>query len=246
VTERAAVSRAVARLVCASAGAFALASGCEPQDIYLFDGAAPRADAGASEPEPSEPDPDRETDDDADDDDAATSARPDAAPPRSEQPRCLSAACQTCVAESRCAAPGAQLFCHPQSGACLLACDSAAVPPVGCPASQHCDPAVGLCVACASESDCGGAVPVCDERVGICVECASGVDCPATSPVCDAETSRCVQCLGDANCRGFEEDLRCLPAEQRCVECVVDADCVFDPRKPFCKSEHECDDSIDD
>jgi hypothetical protein len=232
-----------------------LASGCEPQEIYLFDGpptltgSGEEADAGPQD-EPNEP-------------------RVDAGPadPPPPPPDCETQACDECVVSGACQVGSTTLFCHPRSGECVLPCDpSAGVLAAGnCPMGQLCEPG-GFCVSCLSETDCGAPEPACDLSGNVCVECVvGGSTCPVARPVCDPaekrciecnvddecalglvcfeEARRCVQCQTDLDCSGRDDDVFCLPGELRCVECVTDADCrVSEPDKPFCSSERECED----
>jgi hypothetical protein len=232
-----------------------LAVGCEPQEIYLFDGPPTRAgrdvDAGR-EDEPNEPPP------------------PDAGPEDplpSPPPACETEACEACVTSGACSVGSTVLFCHPRSGECALPCDASAgaQAPGNCPAGQLCAPG-GICVGCLGGGDCAGQEPACDLTRNRCVECVVGGDtCPLARPVCDPdelrcvecnaddecgtglvcfeEAQRCVQCQTDLDCRGSDDDVLCLPGENRCVECVTDADCrLSEPDKPFCSSERECED----
>jgi hypothetical protein len=239
----------------AGAGLFALllGPGCEPQDIYLFDGPPTntRIDAGGVPDAP--PDPD------------------EPAPPDDQEPSppaCETPACDTCVEGRACAVGSTLLFCHPRSGECALPCDASAgaEAPGNCPLGRQCD-AAGICVECRANSDCGAELPACDLARNRCVECVVGGDsCPAARPVCDPIALRCIECAGDADCaatgqvcveaaqrcvqcetdldcRGRDDDVVCLPGELRCVECVSDADCrLSEPDKPFCSSERECED----
>jgi hypothetical protein len=232
------------------------AVGCEPQEIYLFDGppTSTRIDAGGSE-EPADidmPDPPLE---------------PPPSRPPPEPPACETAACNECVAQD-CAAGSVLLFCHPRSGQCVLPCDASLGPDAAgnCPTGLHCDPA-GICVDCLANADCGEPLRACDLVSNTCAECVVGGDtCPLARPVCDPAALRCVQCRVDAecaatgqvcleaeqrcaqcesdlDCRGRDDDVVCLPGEQRCVECISDADCrLSEPDKPFCSSERECED----
>ena len=245
------LARLSAALVGPSAVALVVFVGCEPQEIYLFDG--PPTTATEREPDAGE----------APDEPAPT---PDGAPER-EQPACQSAACEACVERRDCNVDSTTLFCHPLTGQCELLCDASAAPGAAgnCPAAQSCDPRLGLCVDCVANADCAdGPLTACDGARGTCVECVGPETCPAQRPVCDVEANRCiecrsdadcavtgevclpgpqrcVQCRNDADCAGRDDDVLCLPDELRCVECVSDVDCV-EPDKPFCSSERECED----
>lgn len=230
----------------------AIAAGCEPQDIYLFDEVeAPEPDAGDDEPEP-EPGPETE---------------PDAEAPSFEQPPCETAECEECL-EVGCGVQSASLFCHPVTGLCKVQCDP--VTPAGdrpCPGTQRCDTEIGLCVDCVGSDDCsGGPLQACDVERGVCVECVGPDTC--TTPgqlycdvtaqecveclddpqcgagqVCLPGDQRCVQCVDNDDCIGFEDDNLCVPGNV-CGECLTDDDCVaIDPTRPFCRQlDHECED----
>lgn len=242
------------RLAGASLVGLLLGLGCEPQEIYLFDGpptlAGSRADADAGgQPSAAQPD----------------TGPAEAAP---APPPCESEACNACVTSGKCAIGSTLLFCHPRSGECALPCSGGAGPrtPGNCPTGELCDPG-GFCVQCLGDVDCGGpqaacdlssnsctecvvggatcptARPVCDPAQLRCVECTVDAECSATGQVCFEEAQRCVQCETDSDCRGRDDDVFCLPGERRCVECVTDADCrLSEPDKPFCSSERECED----
>ena len=247
---RGAMARVLGALATPSAILLGIVVGCEPQDIYLFDELRPRPsdDAGAR-PAPSPSD------------------EPEPAPPAPEQPDCVSDACRACVSRDDCRAGTTSFFCHPETGACALSCDADAPDPAEvCPAPQHCEPRLGLCVDCVTDADCAGALSRCDVPRGECVECVVSDTCPIERPRCELPESRCVECLddtdcsatgevclpgeqrcvqcrNDVDCRGVDEAPRCFLDQQRCVECLVDADCPpQDPDKPFCTDELECDD----
>jgi hypothetical protein len=244
----------IAALLCGPGGVlFALATACEPQDIYLFDGAG--GAGGTNEPQISSSGTGGDSGQPSEDAGAAPGV----------QPACASAACDACVEQRSCSRALTPLFCHPQTGSCSLLCDADAPPEqAGCPLAERCDTRLGLCVDCLIDTDCGATLPVCDDRAGTCVECVFASDCTGARPVCDPVTSRCiecnsdvdcsatgrvclvaeqrcVQCRNDADCSGVEDDGLCLPGEQRCVECIDEDDCN-DPERPFCSAEGECED----
>lgn len=251
-TSRRAAARAVAALVGASAVALFVAGGCEPQEIYLFDGS---------------PTITRQSEPDAGEAPYVPSAEPDAAaPPDRWQPACQSPACEACVQRGVCNIESTFQFCHPVTGACEVLCDPRAPPqtPGSCPGTVRCDPRIAPCVGCVASTDCQAPLSVCDENRGSCVECLESTHCPTERPVCDLEASRCiecssdsdcaatgevcldalkrcVQCRNDADCAARGDGSHCLFREQRCVECTTDSDCV-EPGRPFCSSELECED----
>jgi hypothetical protein len=233
----------------------AVSASCAPQDIYLFDtpdeSTPPVREADAGPPPSDDPGP--------------------VAPPEQpafEQPQCETDACRDCVALDACAA-SSLLFCHPRSGACAVPCDPNALNAAGnCPMDRRCEPELGVCVECVTSADCSGERPACDPVSGRCVECVDSTTCAGATPVCDTAARRCVGCLGDAECAAAgqvclteeqrcvqcrsdaecpapgvdDDDALCHPVERRCVECLDDRDCRFDPEKPFCSAELECDD----
>jgi hypothetical protein len=227
---------------------FAIAVGCEPQDIYLFDEpeVSVEEDAG-SEPGP-EPEPE-----------------PDAEAPAFEPPSCESEACNECVENGDCNYAAAPLYCHPVTGSCRLPCDPAPTATgLRCPANQSCDGDLRLCVECVGSADCSDASrTACDTERGECVECVGPETCPAERRICDVENracvecledgecaanqvcveQRCVQCRDDGDCQALEDDNVCSP-DNVCVECLDDADCIaLDPTRPFCSQlEGECED----
>jgi hypothetical protein len=248
------IARALSALVGPSAVAVLIASGCEPQEIYLFDG--PPSTSTQREPDAGDP-PDV----------PSTEADAAAPPPAREQPACESAACESCVERGACNIESTVLFCHPVTGDCELLCDAEAPAqmPGNCPSDERCDARIGLCVECVQNTDCYGPLAACDIARGTCVECVGPETCPVQRPVCDVEAARCiecnsnadcaatgevclpgpqrcVQCRNDADCAGRDDDVHCLAGELRCVECVTDDDCVEEPDKPFCSSELECED----
>jgi hypothetical protein len=229
----------------------AVAAGCEPQDIYLFDEVeeTPEPDAGDDGPEPG----------------------PDAAPPAFEPPMCDSEACDECV-EDGCVV--SNFFCHPVTGVCRAPCEPPGAPGAepACPGGQHCDTSIGLCVDCVGSDDCSdGPLLACDTERGVCVECVGPETCTPDRGICDQtaqecvgcrvdesdcaagqvclpDGQRCVQCLVDDDCSGLEDDNRCVPGEYVCGECLIDDDCVaIDPTRPFCRqADHECEDEDED
>lgn len=251
-----AITRALGALLGPGAVALFVVSGCEPQDIYLFDG--PPTTSTQREPDAGAPPP------------YVPTAEPDAAapPPAREQPACESQECEACVTRNACNVTSTVLFCHPVTGDCELLCDADAPAdmPGNCPAAERCDARLGLCVDCVENADCaygplkacdvarGTCVecvgpetcpvqrPVCDVEASLCIECSSNADCAATGEVCLPGPQRCVQCRDDADCAGRDDDVHCLAGELRCVECVTDSDCTAESDKPFCSSELECED----
>ena len=78
-----------------------------------------------------------------------------------------------------------------------------------------------------------------------CVGCLGDAQCAPAGEVCLVEEQRCVQCRTNAECPapGADDDAGlCHPDQHRCVECIDNDDCRFDPEKPVCSAELECDD----
>jgi hypothetical protein len=230
-----ALGRAGAALAATCSVALSFGLACQPQDIYLFDGApaTTRVDAGARPPEaPPEPPLPMSP---------PVQQSADAAPPR-EAPACASAACESCVARDACTLATATLFCHPATARCSVPCDPGAPAPVPgeCPDAERCDPRLGLCVECVDDDDCGASV--CDRTSGTCVECNADPDCASSGGLCLREEHRCVQCRVDDDCQIGDDSDVCLPVLFRCGECRFDSDCTSEPDKPFCSTQNECED----
>ncbi len=91
------------------------------------------------------------------------------------------------------------------------------------------------CRPCATNADCGGAVPVCDVGAGVCVECVADGDC--TSGTCSA-MNVCVGCATDAECAAADADLPICLDSGDCAECGEDSDCSG--TTPFCGGSNTC------
>jgi Cys-rich repeat protein len=107
--------------------------------------------------------------------------------------------------------------------------------------ANACDAGSGRCRACASDSECGGALPFC--RASKCVQCTQDTHCGGATPFCNG--IHCVSCRTNTDCgegrscstAGFCTNScgtdaacpasapRCYGAFGVCVECLSDADC---------------------
>jgi len=91
------------------------------------------------------------------------------------------------------------------------------------PKAPHCDPVLGECVGCRTESDCPSKSHHCIERS--CVSytpCVNSRDC-SEGNVCDRALGECVECLGKGDCVKDKEV--CVAAH--CVPvCTSDKDCA--------------------
>ncbi|HEY1557349.1 MAG TPA: choice-of-anchor Q domain-containing protein [Kofleriaceae bacterium] len=99
---------------------------------------------------------------------------------------------ETCTASSAC--ESTDPFCV--SGLCADSCtDDSQCPGAGDdPSLTHCTG--GVCVACATNTDCPASTPACVDNV--CLDCAMDSDCPASTPICDMNACRI--CQTDAEC----------------------------------------------
>lgn len=106
----------------------------------------------------------------------------------------------------------------------------------------------GLCVACLSDADCGGATPVCDPVTSACAPCASAADCAGNpgGPACatsGASQGACVACTDDSTCASPTP--RCDLPQNLCVVCLENADCAAPT--PACNpANHLCVGCVDD
>jgi len=93
-------------------------------------------------------------------------------------------------ADGRCLAPDAATDAATDAVADAGACGG------DCPgATPMCDPTSGACVACLTDSDCGGAdASRCDLTAHRCVACLTSIDCRDSTPACVAGS--CASCLG--------------------------------------------------
>ncbi len=123
----------------------------------------------------------------------------------------------------------------------------------------------GRCEACASNADCGAAMPacwgdhrchaactsaascqqqqnlpICDLGTGACIGCKSNQDCTGTQhPLCDTVTEQCVDCLANTDCGAASP--RCFLGDHTCVDCLSNADCgtaqpICDPQDFACRT----------
>ncbi|HUB07415.1 MAG TPA: hypothetical protein VMB50_10450 [Myxococcales bacterium] len=137
-----------------------------------------------------------------------------------------------CSQKSDCASAGSGYVCDPnqgQDGLCVPPCtsdnDCLANPDTG---TGVCDTSTGLCVECATASDCtdpdspfcvGGScgecgvdgdcaaldagTPFCVSPQGqgtLCGECRTAADCPADNPGCDSSSYTCGSCTYNSDC----------------------------------------------
>ena len=91
-----------------------------------------------------------------------------------------------------------------------------------CQGGDVCDPSVGLCVDCLSNSDCDNG-EICNSANRRCVECISNADCSssANQPVCLASRNECVECVSNADCNAPET-------------CDVNNECRVPTNRPIC------------
>jgi hypothetical protein len=113
----------------------------------------------------------------------------------------------------------------------------------------RCETASGACVACLTNSDCGGALARCDTALHACVACLATADCgprqrceptthrcldtcdddddpcPLPNFVCDRDRHLCLECRSSANCAGSPNGSVCDITVGRCAECTANASC---------------------
>ena len=87
------------------------------------------------------------------------------------------------------------------------------------------------CVACRTDTDCGGTTPRCSTSSYTCVACVSDSDCGGTTPRCLTSSNTCVACLSNSDCTSVSES-KCSTSNT-CEPCSVTADCHF-ATSPFC------------
>jgi hypothetical protein len=102
--------------------------------------------------------------------------------------------------------------CEPTTHRCIPSCADGGACPPGLPMCSR----SGDCVNCYSSAYCSGYrySVVCDPAVGQCVQCIDDGDCGGTRPRCDRQSGRCVQCLGSSGCEDWEA---CDPESHTCV-----------------------------
>jgi hypothetical protein len=93
------------------------------------------------------------------------------------------------------------------------------------PGRLHCDIALGRCVECDADADCGSGLG-CNRASHVCIAmCFDTDDCPWTGQEC--ERGACTRCDEDRECAAETPATpHCMPGGARCVECVADADCA--------------------
>ncbi len=144
--------------------------------------------------------------------------------------------CVACVSNSDCHAPTST--CNPATHACVAclgdtgcalgtvcqgnACIAGCTATHGCAGGLLCDVPSGLCVACLTDAQCGGAVPRCDLSTHACVACLPGAtdNCPS-GDYCRADHVCERGCKTSADCGGYA----CL-ADHSCSGCTADSQCV--------------------
>ena len=102
----------------------------------------------------------------------------------------------------------------------------------------------GTCVACVSDTQCQGALPVCDLGKDACVQCTAAESgaCLGATPVCAVGPGTCVPCDGD---RGDGTPAACPKSDGpycflagasmgQCGKCATNADCAGHKAGPRC------------
>ena len=135
-------------------------------------------------------------------------------------------ACVTCAADADCGGPESGKVCEASTQICVDGCRGQGGN--GCPSSAVCtsmDGAVGACVDCIGDGDCGGpeSGKICDDGTETCVDGCRGMGgngCPADEICTSTSTTKgaCVGCLGDGDCGGPESGKVCNDATETCVD----------------------------
>lgn len=102
---------------------------------------------------------------------------------------CVSGRCTTTCTQGSSIQCGDDSSCR--GGVCSTCADDNTDICASRPATPFCLTDWGICVACRSDLDCGGAQPRCDPVTRSCVQCASSADCAAPAPYCDLRSGAC-------------------------------------------------------
>jgi hypothetical protein len=137
--------------------------------------------------------------------------------------------CVDCLVDSHCGGPKSGTVCNAATSTCGPGCRGTGGN--GCMASLVCtstDAAIGQCIGCLVDGDCGGATSgqVCDATLQMCVAgCrgtgGNGCDPNAVTDVCtssDATIGACVDCTKDGDCGGPTSAKVCDLASQSCID----------------------------
>ncbi len=134
--------------------------------------------------------------------------------------------CVSCIIDAHCGDAMSGQVCNQSTFACEPGCRG--MNGNGCPAGSVCSSfsgAVGDCVQCVADPDCGGptSAKVCDVDTNTCGDgcrgsggngCAAGSVCTST----DVKVGTCVQCLKDADCGGPESAKLCDVVSRTCKD----------------------------
>jgi hypothetical protein len=88
--------------------------------------------------------------------------------------------------------------------------------------APHCDPVLGECVGCRTESDCPENAHCVERSCATYTPCVNSRDC-TTGTVCDRDAGECVECLGNGDC---EKDKEVCVASHCVPVCTSDKDCL--------------------
>jgi hypothetical protein len=104
--------------------------------------------------------------------------------------------CVDCVRSTDCpAADGGEVTCTAGRCETVVPCTNS----LQCPTNQVCDSALGRCVECVLDADCGTGMTCQTQRCVRSVECTVTSDC-ASPQLCDTAVGRCVDCLSLVDC----------------------------------------------
>ncbi|MET0795480.1 MAG: hypothetical protein ABW061_28435 [Polyangiaceae bacterium] len=90
------------------------------------------------------------------------------------------------------------------------------------PKAPHCDPVLGECVGCRTESDCPSKSHCIERNCVSYTPCVNSRDC-AEGTVCDRDKGECTECLGNGDC---EKDKEVCVASHCVPVCTSDKDCA--------------------
>jgi Cys-rich repeat protein len=133
-----------------------------------------------------------------------------------------------CASDGDCG--GNRPYCDTALGRCIECVGNS-----NCGGGEVCDSVSGSCRAtCSTSGDCGQNTPYCAPR-GVCVHCVGDGNCSGGQPYCDTTVDRCVECLTSANCSGNQP--YCIYPQGSCRECLGNADCGSGQ---VCNNDYEC------
>jgi hypothetical protein len=178
--------------------------------------------------------------------------------------------CVECLIHNDCRSTGKPLCIGNTCAACTTASADAGATDAGAgptckdkdSSKPACNPDNGSCVACTTDSQCGGTTPLCvnnkcvsctsgTDKItcankdakqplcgpsGACVECTASGQCNGTTPLC--AKNKCVKCgdaTGDVTCANKSSSAPACATSGACVECTGSGNCKTQD-KPACNT----------